>query len=112
MSHTPGPWEAAESYGRGDDEQVMIHGAKIGAMRQCIAITCRRSRHEEQYRITADARLIAAAPEMLEALEAAHRELLTVLDSINREVVHHDGDEFHERLQRIEAAIAKAKGES
>jgi hypothetical protein len=58
----------------------------------------------------ADARLIAAAPELLEALKGAVTELLAVVNSLNAEQMPHDGDDFHERLGAALAAIAKATG--
>ena len=48
---------------------------------------------------------------MREALEAAKAELMGVLDSCNAERVHHDGDEFHERLNLIEAALTTPAAE-
>ena len=41
------------------------------------------------------------------ALEAARREFLDVLASCDAERVHHDGDQFHERLGLIESALSK-----
>ena len=57
------------------------------------------------------ANLIAAAPELLDALKGAVTELLAVVNSLNAEQMPHDGDDFHERLGAALAAIAKATGE-
>jgi hypothetical protein len=40
-------------------------------------------------------------------LSRAHRELLDVLNSINQDKIHHDGDDFHELLNDIEKALAQ-----
>jgi len=87
--HTPGPWKKHESVQTGEffvtaGEQDQIHIARTG-------------RHDETSRC--DARLIAAAPELLEALEELY-------DSVDSCV------EFTpEKLWKARMAIAKAKGE-
>ena len=53
--------------------------------------------------------LRAMLPDVVKALEAAQREFLDVLASCDAERVHHDGDEFHERLGRIESALTKLR---
>ena len=40
-------------------------------------------------------------------LSRAHRELLDVLNSINQDKIHHDGDAFHELLNDVEKALAE-----
>ena len=40
-------------------------------------------------------------------LSRAHRELLDVLNSINQDKIHYDGDAFHELLNDIEEALAQ-----
>ena len=45
---------------------------------------------------------------LLEALRMADRELHSVLYSCNADVVHHDGDDFHECLGKCAAAIQQA----
>ena len=40
-------------------------------------------------------------------LSRAHRELLDVLNSINQDKIHHDGDAFHELLNDIEKTLAE-----
>lgn len=42
---------------------------------------------------------------MAAALRGARAELQSVLDAINAERIHHDGDEFHERLKAIDTAL-------
>lgn len=80
--HTPGPWRNVIGY---DDSNTVIAGE--GYNLECVALI--KSRPSCQ----ADACLIAAAPDLLEALE---------------ELV--EGDEI-DSCSRASAAIAKAKGE-
>jgi hypothetical protein len=58
MSHTPGPWTYREGY-RGTEEYVVQRGHEGGFVVEGLS----------KERAEADARLIAAAPEMLEALK-------------------------------------------
>jgi len=44
-------------------------------------------------------------------LSRAHRELLDVLNSINQDKIHHDGDDFHELLNDIEKTLAQPEQE-
>ena len=44
-------------------------------------------------------------------LKRVHREFMEVLESINEGRVHHDGDDFHEILRDIEAALAQPEQE-
>jgi hypothetical protein len=46
-----------------------------------------------------------------ELLKRVHLELLDVLNSINQDVVHHDGDYFHELLRDVELALAQPEQE-
>lgn len=91
-THTPGPW-VAQHYSRSvdpDDWCIGVDGGAIDAVASC----------SER-----DADLIAAAPEMMEALEAA-REFL--IDGMAMGFVGKPEDE--DVLEVIETAIAKAKG--
>ena len=60
-------------------------------------------------RIDAADPLRAMLPEVVKALEAARTEFFDVLASCDAERVHHDGDEFHERLGRIESALTRLR---
>lgn len=55
-----------------------------------------------------DARLIAAAPELLEALNA----LIPMFAEWHEEFPEHIGDKEYPALQQARAAIAKAEGET
>jgi len=96
--HTPGPWGTEESLPRGDDGHISVwvshHGNGITEI----------VRGENLKERRANARLIAAAPEMLEALNRAHLEIIGLLN---------DGDfktNITLDLGYIVDAIAKAEG--
>ena len=92
-AHTPGPWEwdgDVWEYDR-ETEAPWLMSAKTGMPVIQGDIDCMRD----------DARLIAAAPDLLEALEAALL-LVDMSTSYRREDI----------AQQSRAAIAKAKGET
>jgi hypothetical protein len=101
MKHTPGPWELSEAeYKEGFGtyrrvEQVEQFGDVVASV--CI-------RHAVNHTLDAcgdaNARLIAAAPELLEALAS--------LTAVARRYLP-DYDE-HPEVQKADAAIAKATG--
>ena len=85
--HSPGPWRVERQNGSPTTSEWMIAGAKPGYLaevREC-GSGCAK----------ANARLIAAAPELLEALEYAIRQIPEL-----------------ESVPRVKAAIAKAKSKS
>ncbi len=88
--HTPGPWEVMDSF-YPSIKEVFGASFKISCVMWATDLT------EEDYKKRrADLRLIAAAPELLEALQfvmTAHGEQLTTA------------------FEQAEAAIAKATGE-
>jgi hypothetical protein len=85
--HTPGPWKAhATGLSRSGLPEYQIHWSDIG---ECVA---------EVVHGTADARLIAAAPDLLKALKLAVGQN------------SHDMLMTGEELRKCEAAIAKATG--
>lgn len=94
--HTPGPWEIRRpSYGQGFTREIW------GADGKCV--TGMTTRMTTGPVTEANARLIAAAPDMLEALEGMV-EMAT----------HHmmEPEERRERLRNARAAIAKARGQA
>ena len=116
--HTPAPW-----FVLGDDKVGCVSG--FVAFMTCNPRTIDETRLQNESwldmrnrtaqdradlseEVKSNARLIAAAPELLEALKGAVAELLAVVNSLNAEQMPHDGDEFHERLNAAIAAIAKA----
>lgn len=87
MSHTPGKWEAVQIGDTGGENPVDVYEV-IADGRKRVA----------EYVGDADARLIAAAPDLLEALES-----MVLTFRLRRE-------EWPE-IQRAQAAIKKARGE-
>jgi hypothetical protein len=99
--HTPGPWEA---------EGTAIYADKV-KLAQCLDIDAEELYGDEimplpewrelmvQYEEASEnARLIAAAPDLLAAAEAANREMF-------------EKNSVHPLAQRLRAAIARARGE-
>lgn len=93
-AHTPGPWEAVDrltvrgSYAMGDKNNP---GFLIASLPSCAW--------------PLDSQVIAAAPELLEAATVA-REALSTLIASGDPVV------FADALAKLDAAIAKARGQS
>lgn len=102
--HTPGPWFPVP-YGDGNDTVI----CKDEAGNQRIAFMAVPGCREQQERqkvwreIKANARLIAAAPELLEVLEVINRNAVYSDDGIRANL-----DNWV--LDKARAAIAKAKG--
>lgn len=88
--HTPGPWTVGISADNG------IHCVDCEDVEICEVWGAVRDKVETE-ESAANARLIAAAPELLEALETAAEAL--------------EAAEFFEKAAMARAAIAKAKGE-
>jgi hypothetical protein len=112
--HTPGPWKFDKEYGNAMDELYGPDGRAIAAVwtRRCSVATHVRECYKTDKEGAANIRLIAAAPELLEAM----RECIT--DEDCRALV---GEEYsdlerarrrlHEINRVIFAAIAKATGQ-
>jgi len=81
--HTPGPWEIGAEYMVCKLDQLIVGSNHIQA---------KNNRESEE----ADARLIAAAPDLLEAAEIIE----------DRDYMDNSGD-----MAKLRRAIAKAKGE-
>lgn len=91
--HTAGPWTARE--GRNDQFVIEAPGSKPGLIVQVATVYETTVMRDETERREADARLIAAAPDLLEACREA-------LDALQ-------GSKY-ETDKRLFAAIAKAEG--
>lgn len=98
--HTPGPWEARGKaiVARGSPRRNNAYNGRI-----CNVQGAGEGDNKINATAKANARLIAAAPQMLEALEAAYDHICPDGDPL-------DAREF-EVCGKIEAAIAAAKGE-
>lgn len=89
--HTPGPWVA--------------HSNGVHKGTSCVAITHGDNTH-------ANARLIAAAPSLLAALEECERELSKAVALMPRRYCNQEDNRRCENLlAKVRAAIAKAKAE-
>ena len=94
MKHTPGPWQW-------EDEQLFVHEEASGAT---VARVCDDDGYvscPHAMPMSANARLIAAAPELLETLES----VVKVCDDLGRDGV------FSHVMAQARAAIAKATGQ-
>jgi hypothetical protein len=110
--HTPGPWKAIEWSCHARTTVVK----QMGDINLVVA-ECSGHGREASYSL-ADAALIAAAPELLEACEEAQKELLGVssyLETCEPEIITQNLDSLVASLQAklaiVEYAIRKAKGE-
>lgn len=91
MAHTPGPWDC--------------DGTEVYAEHLCVSIayrtrTCDEGNWMPNEEVEANARLIAAAPELLEAARLANQELIDL----------GQGSSASPALRALWSAIAKAEG--
>ena len=93
--HTPGPWSVGSNSG---------HIETANAWRMSIAICYNKDSKADgvsKEEFKANAQLIAAAPELLEALKEA-RSILATAEDVSE----------HLSIKKIDAAIAKATGQN
>ena len=106
--HTPGPWKVSKDH-TGDMAEVVAGGITVCYMGQA---AIRRS--DVVAAREANARLIAAAPALLEALEST----ISTLDTCDVPEMANEGDTVfwlerqRSAVDKARAAIALAKGES
>jgi len=100
---TPGPWHPKAAKHSTDGEIDWGVGADIDGQRYCIAEAFGRVAYTTKTPAEANARLIAAAPDLYEALRA-------VLDLDNRQTTSLLTSLPLEMISRIRAALAKAEG--
>lgn len=98
--HTPGPWSVLYS----SNVYPSIHGKDSAPVATLYAHTPNRCEHDVFDNSEANARLIAAAPELFEALEYSLNTLTVVLNDTP------DVGLLNIKA-KIENAIAKARGE-
>ena len=111
--HTPGPW-AVEQY---DANWKLAHGARYvcifgqaAEIARCGFNGC-ASVGAGLAVATANARLIAAAPDLLAACEAAKDALRALADKAGDVAEWNRGGYAYEAAKRLRGAVAKAKGE-
>jgi len=110
-AHTPGPWHWRSLHAMAESISDGRMKVVIGSNDQGLCHTCGLRPEED----TANARLIAAAPEMLGALERVYANMLAVYNQasdVSRNIVlcGADGHTFYENTKFAHAAIQKAKG--
>lgn len=114
-AHTPGPWVVVND-GTDDEPMMTVKAARIAGRppRHCVAICATGDSPQEME--NANARLIAAAPDILEALRKADDLLGFHEGSAKpefegaRPTVRINGEDHAELLAVLRAAIAKAEG--
>lgn len=104
--HTPGPWKIGDEYGPVMDEIVAATGGTVCVVwthksRSALRGATHRREADPAPDLLANAQLIIAAPDLLEALEGVEPYLEEDQDD--------DGD-YSERVRAVRAAIAKARG--
>jgi hypothetical protein len=100
--HTPGPWTL-----RTNSEK---HHAILdeGGFPRAEVFSAHRSSEARKAEALANARLIAAAPELLEALKDVYTRRTDILNAANKASLGTGGLEF--ALRKTREAIAKAEG--
>ena len=110
MTHTPGSWEVGGPYPSVTVCNIVEVGEE-GEHWEIITWLWQDIKREASDEIKANAHLIAAAPDLLEACERMFRSLAAFLDYVDREDTHH----YYAPKAALElgrAAIAKARGET
>lgn len=92
--HTPGPWQWTQHF----DPTISIYKDGFGQIARLYDSSVGTGK--------ANARLIAAAPDLLEALKT----LVPMLDEWHKEHPAHVGDKEPHAIKAASAAIAKATG--
>lgn len=102
MSHTPGPWIVGSRLDGDNCIKVGVPIAKEDTILQAVAYVAPRPHYELNNPQRANTRLIAAAPELLEAAKDA-------LESLRR-LPDREGAFRVTCVKQLEDAIAKAEG--
>lgn len=100
--HTPGPWAPPVYDGNPGDRGWWIRNGRVGADEFAVAVTFELNPNAE-----ADSRLIAAAPELLQALKALRVDANRLCD---RNLGGTYEDDCRCSIRAADAAIAKAEG--
>jgi len=108
VQHTPGPWELGPSF---EDEpgevDVMVRPVRENGV---IALAIARPEHRTEAEAEANARLIAAAPELLAKLETCAHELVEATAFAVRTVPNgqHNAGRWNTAVAEARDAIHKA----
>jgi hypothetical protein len=102
--HTPGPWEVMNNYVK------RVSGAVIATTARQNSV-CRFEAEVGSSEDGANARLIAAAPELLDALNHARELIKAARGYFPKSIKNPDTFRLENTNATIEAAIAKAKGD-
>lgn len=94
MAHTLGPWRVMDRLKVVTDDTVIAVVTYLPCVGGDNDMAAQRAADQEM----ANARLIAAAPDLLAALKDARREVIAL------------GTPWQEKVAKIDAAIAKAEG--
>lgn len=108
--HTPGPWELMHT----SDDWIRIGGNRLDKGGRFVADCCNGAT-ETLSEDVANAHLIAAAPELLEALDKSAKWIETAkfaADVMEVEISGKLQSDLKEVLKLNKAAIQKAKGQS
>lgn len=98
--HTPGPWSKAET---------RTEGFVITSRNELIVHSVDEYGHYGPIKNSANANLIAAAPDLLEACIQSRAILITILAEITDKIAR---SVITARIEMLSATIARAKGES
>lgn len=108
VKHTPGPWTLDFDDDDGRDDSVPVRGAGLSS--GWVAVAYVPIDYANRAEREANARLIAAAPAMYEALKALHDWVLGYAqDDVSNARFHSTGG--FGKMEAARAAIAKAEGE-
>ena len=102
LKHTPGPWHLSNHAANGEDSITVSRSRDLGGHSVVLVESSRRADV-----LLADARLIAAAPELLEALEA----LIVIVRQYADQSATQDGLTNCRIIGKANAALHKARGD-
>jgi hypothetical protein len=105
MPHTPGPWSVGGNSGTETKHPELTIESEYGQVATVFGENC-----DIDAQIEADARLIAMAPVMLDALENAAATLETVLIWFGESMPETDRAQRWRILGEAKSAAAKARG--
>jgi hypothetical protein len=100
MKHSPGPWKRGNAYGAAPNHAICADYVVVARVVESAGIAVGEGKRTPYDHGDANARLIAAAPDLLAALQ-------NVVNSI---ALHGDGPELQHDLYKARQAISRATG--